>query len=87
MLMCSVHDDEEVAREITAQIAFHTAPKAYTPMFAKSRKAFADRDTEANDRDRILDPIGVAGTAEQPRRDRASRVTSTTSCCAPGASP
>jgi hypothetical protein len=29
MLMCSVHDDEDVARrEVAAQIAFYTAPKA-----------------------------------------------------------
>jgi alkanesulfonate monooxygenase SsuD/methylene tetrahydromethanopterin reductase-like flavin-dependent oxidoreductase (luciferase family) len=80
MLMCSVHDDEEVARrEVAAQIAFYTAPKAYAPMFEASgfaaeaeqvRRAFADRDTEAMIgavSDRMLDAIGVAGTASQVR--------------------
>src|SRR4051812_5586661 len=54
MLMGAVHDDEAVARrEVAAQIAFYTAPKAYAPMFeasgfadeaARIREAFAARD-------------------------------------------
>jgi probable F420-dependent oxidoreductase len=80
MLMCSVNDDEEVARrEVAAQIAFYTAPKAYAPMMQASgftaeadrvRKAFAERDHEgmiAAVSDDMLDAIGVAGTAEQVR--------------------
>src|SRR5579871_5589433 len=57
MLLCSVHDDEEIARrEIAAQLAFYAAPRAYGPMLEASgfgaeaeriRKAFADRDQEA----------------------------------------
>lgn len=86
MLMCSVHEDEAIARrEVAAQIAFYTAPKAYTPMFEKSgfaaegeriRKAFADRDTNAMIEavsDDMLDAIGVAGTADQVRAGIARR--------------
>ena len=86
MLMCSVHEDEEIARrEVAAQIAFYTAPKAYAPMFDKSgfaaeaeriRKAFADRDTNAMIdavTDDMLDAIGVAGTADQVRAGIARR--------------
>jgi probable F420-dependent oxidoreductase len=86
MLMCAVHADEEVARrELAAQIAFYTAPKAYAPMFETSgfaaeaervRTAFADRDTEAMIAavsDDMLDAIGVAGTAEQVRAGIARR--------------
>ena len=77
MLMCSINDDEELARrELAAQIAFYTAPKAYEPMMNASgfaaeaeqiRKAFADNDHEAMIRavsDRMIDAIGVAGTAQ-----------------------
>jgi probable F420-dependent oxidoreductase len=80
MLMCSVNDDEETARrEVAAQIAFYTAPKAYAPMFEASgfaaeadaiRAAFAERDNEGMIRavsDDMLDAIGVAGTADQVR--------------------
>ena len=55
MLMCAVNDDEELARrEVAAQIAFYTAPKAYAPMLEASgfaaegeriRAAFAERTT------------------------------------------
>lgn len=78
MLMCSVNDDEELARrEVAAQIAFYTAPKAYGPMMKASgfaaeaghiRQAFADNDHEGMIRvvsDDMLDAIGVAGTAQQ----------------------
>lgn len=78
MLMCSINDDEETARrELAAQIAFYTAPRAYAPMMEASgfaaeaaviRQAFADGDHEGMIRgvsDRMLDAIGVAGTAEQ----------------------
>jgi alkanesulfonate monooxygenase SsuD/methylene tetrahydromethanopterin reductase-like flavin-dependent oxidoreductase (luciferase family) len=80
MLMGSVNDDEAVARrEVAAQIAFYTAPKAYAPMFeasgfadeaARIREAFAARDHEgmiAAVSDEMLDAIAVAGTAEQVR--------------------
>jgi probable F420-dependent oxidoreductase len=86
MLMCSVHEDEEVARrEVAAQIAFYAAPKAYAPMMEMSgfaaeadriRKAFADRDTDAMIdavSDEMLDGIGVAGTTEQVRAGIARR--------------
>ena len=56
MLMCSVNDDEQLARrEAAAQIAFYTAPKAYAPMLESSgcaaegervRAAFAAGDNE-----------------------------------------
>ncbi|MGA2924678.1 MAG: LLM class flavin-dependent oxidoreductase [Solirubrobacteraceae bacterium] len=80
MLMCSVNDDEQLARrEVAAQIAFYTAPKAYTPMLEVSgfgteaeqvRVAFAARDHAgmiAAVSDEMLDAIAVAGTAEQVR--------------------
>ena len=80
MLLCAVHDDEEVARrELAAQIAFYAAPRAYAPMLEASgfateaeriRRAFADGDhagmVDAVS-DEMLDAIGVAGTAEQVR--------------------
>jgi len=78
MLLCSVHDDEQIARrEVAAQIAFYAAPRAYAPMFQASgftyeaeriRNAFADGDHEAMIdavSDDMLDAIGVAGTPEQ----------------------
>jgi probable F420-dependent oxidoreductase len=86
MLLCSVHDDEEVARrELAAQLAFYAAPRAYAPMLEASgfateaeriRKAFADRDHEAMIAavsDEMLDAIGVAGTPEQVRAGIARR--------------
>jgi probable F420-dependent oxidoreductase len=78
MLLCSVHDDEEVARrELAAQLAFYAAPRAYAPMLEASgfaaeakriRTAFADGDRDtmvAAVSDEMLDAIGVAGTPEQ----------------------
>jgi probable F420-dependent oxidoreductase len=86
MLLCSVHDDEEVARrELAAQLAFYAAPRAYAPMLEASgfateaeriRKAFADRDHQAMTAavsDEMLDAIGVAGTPEQVRAGIARR--------------
>jgi probable F420-dependent oxidoreductase len=86
MLLCSVHDDEEVARrELAGQLAFYAAPRAYAPMLEASgfaaeaeriRKAFADRDHQAMIAavsDEMLDAIGVAGTAEQVRAGIARR--------------
>jgi probable F420-dependent oxidoreductase len=86
MLLCSVHDDEEVARrELAAQLAFYAAPRAYAPMLEASgfaaegeriRAAFADRDHEAMIAavsDEMLDAIGVAGTPEQVRAGIARR--------------
>lgn len=80
MLMCSVHEDEEVARrELAAQIAFYAAPRAYAPMFERSgfaaeaervRRAFAAGDHEGMIdavSDEMLDAIGVAGSAERVR--------------------
>lgn len=86
MLLCSVHDDEEVARrELAAQLAFYAAPRAYAPMLEASgfaaeaeriRKAFGERDHEAMIAavsDEMLDAIGVAGTPEQVRAGIARR--------------
>jgi probable F420-dependent oxidoreductase len=80
MLMCSVNDDEELARrEVAAQIAFYTAPKAYAPMLESSGfaaegervgAAFAERDHEgmiAAVSDDMIDAIAVAGSAEHVR--------------------
>ena len=86
MLMCSVNDDEEAARrEVAAQIAFYTAPKAYGPMMEVSgfgaeaeqvRAAFAAGDHAAMVAavsDRMIDAIAVAGTAEQVKAGIARR--------------
>ena len=86
MLLCSVHEDEEIARrELAAQLAFYAAPKAYAPMLeasgfgaeaARIRQAFADRDHEAMIAavtDEMLDAIGVAGTPAQVRAGMARR--------------
>ena len=86
MLLCSVSDDEEVARrELAAQLAFYAAPRAYAPMLEASgfgdeaeriRRAFADGDREAMIAavsDEMLDAIGVAGTPEQVRAGIARR--------------
>lgn len=86
MLMCSVHEVESVARrELAAQIAFYAAPRAYAPMLERSgfageaeriRAAFAAGDHEgmiAAVSDRMLDAIGVAGTAAQVRAGIARR--------------
>ena len=86
MVLCSVNDDEEVARrEVAAQIAFYAAPKAYAPMFEASgfdaeaqriRTAFAAGDHQAMRgavSDDMLDAIGVAGTPDQVRAGLARR--------------
>jgi probable F420-dependent oxidoreductase len=86
MLLCSVNDDEELARrEVAAQIAFYAAPKAYAPMLEASgfgaqaeriRAAFADRDREAMIAavtDEMIDAIAVAGTPAQVRAGIARR--------------
>jgi len=87
MVLCSVNDDEHVARrEVAAQIAFYAAPRAYAPMFEASgfvaeaqriRSAFADGDHEAMldaVSDNMLDAIGIAGTPRPgPRRPRPPR--------------
>ena len=86
MLLCSVNDDEELARrELAAQLAFYAAPRAYAPMLEASgfaaearriRQAFADGDREAMIdavSDEMIDAIGVAGTPEQVRAGIARR--------------
>jgi len=86
MLLCSVHEDEAVARrEVAAQIAFYAAPRAYAPMFEASgfaaeagriREAFAAGDHQAMldaVSDEMLDAIGVAGTPDQVRAGIARR--------------
>jgi probable F420-dependent oxidoreductase len=86
MLLCSVHDDEEVARrELAAQLAFYAAPRAYAPMLEASgfaaeaeriRTAFAAGDQAAMIAavsDEMLDAIGIAGTPEQVRSGIARR--------------
>jgi probable F420-dependent oxidoreductase len=86
VVLCSVHDDEEIARrEVAAQIAFYAAPKAYAPMFEASgfgpeaeriREAFADRDHKGMldaVSDEMIDAIGAAGTAEQVQATLARR--------------
>ena len=86
MLLCSVNDDEQVARrEVAAQIAFYAAPRAYAPMFEASgfasqaeqiRKAFAGGNNETMldaVSDEMLDAIGVAGTPDQVRAGIARR--------------
>jgi alkanesulfonate monooxygenase SsuD/methylene tetrahydromethanopterin reductase-like flavin-dependent oxidoreductase (luciferase family) len=86
MLLCSVNDDESVARrEVAAQIAFYAAPRAYAPMFEASgfaaeaqriREAFAAGNHEAMldaVSDAMLDAIGVAGTPDQVRAGLARR--------------
>jgi len=86
MLLCSVNDDESMARrEVAAQIAFYAAPRAYAPMFEASgfaaeaqriREAFATGDHEAMldaVSDDMLDAIGVAGTPDQVRAGLARR--------------
>lgn len=86
MLLCSVNDDEQVARrEVAAQIAFYAAPRAYAPMFEASgfaaeadriRAAFADGNHRAMldaVSDEMLDAIGVAGTPDQIRAGIARR--------------
>jgi probable F420-dependent oxidoreductase len=80
MVMCSIHDDPDVARrELAQQIAFYASVKTYEPVldvngFAKQgqviREAFARRDLAAMFdavSDDMIDAMGVAGTASQVR--------------------
>jgi probable F420-dependent oxidoreductase len=80
MVMCSIHDDPEVARrELAQQIAFYASVKTYDIVldvngFTKEgqaiRDAFARRDLAAMFdavSDDMIDTMGVAGTASQVR--------------------
>ncbi len=80
MVMCSIHDDPQVARrELAQQIAFYSSVKTYDTVldvngFAKEgqaiREAFARRDLPAMFdavSDDMIDTMGVAGTAAQVR--------------------
>ncbi|BBY05855.1 LLM class flavin-dependent oxidoreductase [Mycobacterium noviomagense] len=80
MVMCSIHDDPDVARrELAQQIAFYASVKTYEPVldvngFVKQgqviREAFARRDLTAMFdavSDDMIDTMGVAGTASQVR--------------------
>lgn len=80
MVMCSIHDDPEVARrELAQQIAFYASVKTYDTVldvngFSKAgqaiREAFAQRDLPkmfAAVSDDMIDTMGVAGTAAQVR--------------------
>jgi alkanesulfonate monooxygenase SsuD/methylene tetrahydromethanopterin reductase-like flavin-dependent oxidoreductase (luciferase family) len=86
MLLCSINDDEEIARqELAGQIAFYAAPRAYAPMLAASgfdaeaariREAFAAGDHAAMIEavsDDMIDAIGVAGSPDQVRAGIARR--------------
>ncbi|BBZ08348.1 hypothetical protein MDOR_25170 [Mycolicibacterium doricum] len=80
MVMCSIHDDAEVARrELGQQIAFYSSVKSYETVldvngFATEgraiREAFARRDFPgmfAAVSDEMIDTMGVAGSADQVR--------------------
>ncbi len=80
MVMCSIHDDPEVARrELAQQIAFYASVKTYDTVldvngFTKQghaiREAFSRRDLPAMFdavTDDMIDTMGVAGTAAQVR--------------------
>ncbi|MBY0441513.1 MAG: LLM class flavin-dependent oxidoreductase [Mycobacteriaceae bacterium] len=80
MVMCSIHDDPEIARrELAQQIAFYASVKSYDIVldvngFSKEgqaiREAFARRDFAAMFAavsDNMIDTMGVAGTASQVR--------------------
>ena len=80
MVMCSIHDDPEIARrELAQQIAFYSSVKSYGSMldvngFAAEgraiRDAFARRDFPemfAAVSDKMIDAMGVAGTADHVR--------------------
>ena len=80
MVMCSIHEDAEIARrELAQQIAFYSSVKSYEMVldvngFAAEgrtiRDAFARRDFPAMFAavsDEMIDTMGVAGTAEQVR--------------------
>ncbi|MEU0499422.1 LLM class flavin-dependent oxidoreductase [Mycobacterium sp. NPDC006124] len=80
MVMCSIHEDVEVARrELAQQIAFYSSVKSYETVldvngFAAEgktiREAFAQRDFSAMFAavsEEMIDTMGVAGTADQVR--------------------
>lgn len=80
MVMCSIHEDPEIARrELAQQIAFYSAVKSYGSMLDVNgfsaegraiRDAFARRDFPemfAAVSDKMIDAMGVAGTADQVR--------------------
>ncbi|MDI3312754.1 MAG: LLM class flavin-dependent oxidoreductase [Mycobacterium sp.] len=80
MVMCSIHDDPELARrELAQQIAFYASVKTYDTVldvngFTREgqaiRDAFARRDFAAMFdavSDDMIDTMGVAGTADQVR--------------------
>lgn len=80
MVMCSIHDDPDIARrELAQQIAFYSSVKTYDTVldvngFAKEgqviRDAFARRDFPAMFdavSDEMIDTMGVAGTADDVR--------------------
>ncbi|HEU4360398.1 MAG TPA: LLM class flavin-dependent oxidoreductase [Mycobacterium sp.] len=80
MVMCSIHDDPQVARrELAQQIAFYASVKTYDTVldvngFGKEgqaiREAFARRDFPAMFdavSEEMIDTMGVAGTAGQVR--------------------
>ncbi|MBY0291540.1 LLM class flavin-dependent oxidoreductase [Mycolicibacterium gadium] len=80
MVMCSIHDDVDVARrEIAQQIAFYAAVRTYEPLldfcgFGEQgraiREAFTRRDFPSMFgavTDDMIDVMGVAGTAGQVR--------------------
>ncbi|KMO68065.1 LLM class flavin-dependent oxidoreductase [Mycolicibacterium obuense] len=80
MVMCSIHDDPDIARrELAQQIAFYSSVKSYETVldvngFATEgrtiREAFARRDFPAMFdavSDKMIDTMGVAGTATQVR--------------------
>lgn len=80
MVMCSIHDDPEVARrELAQQIAFYASVKSYDTVLdingftkegAAIRNAFARRDLSAMFdavSEGMIDAMGVAGTASDVR--------------------
>ncbi|MGB3353212.1 MAG: LLM class flavin-dependent oxidoreductase [Mycobacterium sp.] len=80
MVMCSIHEDAEVARrELAQQIAFYSSVKSYelvldvngfTTEGRAIRDAFTRRDFPAMFAavsDKMIDTMGVAGTAHQVR--------------------
>ncbi|GJF16773.1 luciferase-like protein [Mycolicibacterium cyprinidarum] len=80
MVMCSIHEDPNVARrELAQQIAFYSSVKSYETVlevngFAAEgqtiREAFAQRDFPSMFdavSDKMIDTMGVAGTAAQVR--------------------
>jgi probable F420-dependent oxidoreductase len=80
MVMCSIHEDVDVARrELAQQIAFYSSVKSYETVLDVNgfsaegrtiREAFARRDFPAMFAavsDKMIDTMGVAGTADHVR--------------------